>query len=185
MASSRIPLCRVATKRRPMISRVPIDIVGKHGELIAAEPRQQTTGRAAVESARQRLQDTAPNRWPWRSLTRSKSLRSIRKKACVRPSEGDEAVTAVNLLSIARRFGAPSTSLCNASAGAHAVDLRNNTRDDARPLLTQSANDECEDGARRIVRNIASASEISRQARRARIQTKKDRTVERVAQRRA
>src|SRR6476660_6251700 len=46
----------------------------------------------------------SPRAWPWRSLTRLKLLRSIRRNACFLPSERDEAATAAKALSIERRF---------------------------------------------------------------------------------
>ena len=117
--------CQGRYKSQPnCVSGVSIDIVGKHGELIAAEPGQEITRPSGRPKALGNdLQDTIPSAWPWRSLTRLKSLRSIRKKACLRPSEGDEAVATVNPLASHDGSPAPSIILATPAPGAHASDF--------------------------------------------------------------
>ena len=104
------------------VSGVSVDIVGKHGELIAAEPCQEITRPGGRPKALGNdLQDAIPQRVAVEIIDALEVV-EVYQEECVFAAIGRrEAVTAVNPLSIARRFASPVNEFCNASARSSRV----------------------------------------------------------------
>ena len=103
------------------VSGVSIDIVGKHGELIAAEPGQEITRPSGRPKALGNdLQHAIPQRVAMEIIDALEVVK-VYQEECVFAAIGREAVAAVNPRSIARRFANPVNKSCNANARSSRV----------------------------------------------------------------
>ena len=99
------------------VSGVSINIVGKHGELIAAEPCQEITRPSGrPKTFGNHLQDPIPQRVAVEIVDALEIVEVYQKECMLAAIKGDEAVAAVKPLSIARRFASPVNDFCNARA---------------------------------------------------------------------
>ena len=104
------------------VSGISIDIVGKHGELIAAEPCQEITRPSGRPKALGNdLQHAIPQRVAVEIIDALEVVEVYQEECVFAAIRGEEAVAAVNPLSIARRFGSPVNESCNASARSSRV----------------------------------------------------------------
>ena len=115
--------CQGRYKPQPnCVSGVSVDIVGKHGELIAAEPCQEITRPSGrPKTLGNDLQDTIPQRVAMEIIDALEVVEVYQEECVFAAIRRDEAVAAVNPLSIARRFANPVNESCNASARSSRV----------------------------------------------------------------